>query len=202
MRISLIAVGKLGRAPEATLALDYAQRAMAAGRSLGQTEAGTLARLVLNAAIQFTPLAALALVAHPAARFGHVRADLERAARALELGVFRAIPLGALDNLDQAFALARVAANDRHAHSAIRAIGVNERIAGERLARDIVSVLAPLRAIGPAAPLRDCLRAHRAAAASPSRHGMLTSELAPRDTGFAQPARRERLHPLIPDNLL
>jgi len=35
VRISLIAVGKLGRAPEAALALDYAQRAAAAGRSLG-----------------------------------------------------------------------------------------------------------------------------------------------------------------------
>ncbi len=35
MRISLIAVGKLGRSPEATLARAYAERAAAAGRSLG-----------------------------------------------------------------------------------------------------------------------------------------------------------------------
>ncbi len=35
MRISLICIGKLGRAPEAALALDYAQRATAAGRALG-----------------------------------------------------------------------------------------------------------------------------------------------------------------------
>ena len=35
MRISLICVGKLGRAPEAGLALAYAQRASAAGRPLG-----------------------------------------------------------------------------------------------------------------------------------------------------------------------
>ena len=35
MRISLICVGKLGRAPEAVLALDYAKRASAAGRALG-----------------------------------------------------------------------------------------------------------------------------------------------------------------------
>lgn len=35
MRIELIAVGRLGRAPEPTLALDYAARATAAGRSLG-----------------------------------------------------------------------------------------------------------------------------------------------------------------------
>jgi 23S rRNA (pseudouridine1915-N3)-methyltransferase len=35
LRISLICVGKLGRGAEATLALDYAQRATAAGRALG-----------------------------------------------------------------------------------------------------------------------------------------------------------------------
>ena len=35
MRIAIIAVGRLGRAPEAALALDYAQRAGAAGRALG-----------------------------------------------------------------------------------------------------------------------------------------------------------------------
>ncbi|MFI4936293.1 MAG: 23S rRNA (pseudouridine(1915)-N(3))-methyltransferase RlmH [Caulobacterales bacterium] len=35
MRITLICVGKLGRAPEAALAKDYAARATAAGRSLG-----------------------------------------------------------------------------------------------------------------------------------------------------------------------
>ena len=81
-----------------------------AGRTLGQSEAGALARLVLQAAIAFTPLSVLALLAHPAARFGRARADLDSAARALELGVFRAAPLGALDNLDQAFAAARSAA--------------------------------------------------------------------------------------------
>jgi len=35
LRISLICVGKLGRAAEATLALDYVQRTAAAGRALG-----------------------------------------------------------------------------------------------------------------------------------------------------------------------
>lgn len=35
MRIAIIAVGRLGRAPEAALAVDYAARATAAGRSLG-----------------------------------------------------------------------------------------------------------------------------------------------------------------------
>ncbi len=35
MRLSLICVGRLGRAPEAALALDYTRRAAAAGRALG-----------------------------------------------------------------------------------------------------------------------------------------------------------------------
>jgi 23S rRNA (pseudouridine1915-N3)-methyltransferase len=35
VRLSLICVGRLGRAPEAALALDYARRANAAGRALG-----------------------------------------------------------------------------------------------------------------------------------------------------------------------
>jgi 23S rRNA (pseudouridine1915-N3)-methyltransferase len=35
MRIAILAVGRLGRAPEAALARNYAERASAAGRSLG-----------------------------------------------------------------------------------------------------------------------------------------------------------------------
>lgn len=35
MRITLLTVGKLGRAPEAALARDYAERASASGRTLG-----------------------------------------------------------------------------------------------------------------------------------------------------------------------
>ena len=35
MRVTLLAVGRLGRQPEAALALDYAARATAAGRALG-----------------------------------------------------------------------------------------------------------------------------------------------------------------------
>ena len=41
-----------------------------AGRTLGQSPAGALARLILEAAIEFTPRSFLALLAHPGARFG------------------------------------------------------------------------------------------------------------------------------------
>ena len=134
-----------------------------AGRTLGQSEAGALARLILEAAKDLGPLRAQALVAHAAARLGRRRAELDAAARALELGVFRAAPISSLDDLGQAFGAARAAAQDRHAHPAIRAINEAERVAAEQLALDLASVLEPLRAMRLSAPLREWLAAHRRA---------------------------------------
>ena len=134
-----------------------------AGRTLGQSPAGALARLILDAAIAFTPRSCLALLAHPAARFGRARAELESAARALELAVFRAIPLRSLDDIDRAFAAAREAGQDSHAHPAVRRIGEADRQAAEALARDVTQALRSLCALGRDAPLRDCLALHRAA---------------------------------------
>ena len=133
---------------------------------MGQSPAGVLARLILEAAIEFTPRSFLALLAHPAVRFGRSLDQVEAATRALELAVFRAIPLASLDDLERAFAAAREAADDRHAHPAIRRIGEADRQAAEALARDVASALAPLRALGPNASLRDCLVQHRAAIAA------------------------------------
>jgi ATP-dependent helicase/nuclease subunit B len=137
-----------------------------AGRTLGQSTAGALARLILKAAIEFTPRSFLALLACPAARFGRARAELESAARCLELAVFRAVALRSLDDLERAFAAAREAAEYIHAHPAVGRIGETERQAAEALARDVARVLTPLRALGPAASLRDCLALHRAAISS------------------------------------
>ncbi|HEX9168602.1 MAG TPA: double-strand break repair protein AddB, partial [Roseiarcus sp.] len=68
-----------------------------------------------------------------------------------------------LDDLDQAFAAARGAAEDIHAHPAIRRVGDADRRAAEALAREVSRALSPLRAVGPSAPLRDLLALHRAA---------------------------------------
>jgi ATP-dependent helicase/nuclease subunit B len=133
-----------------------------AGRTLGQTPVGALARLILVAGIEMTPLALTALLAHPALRLGRARGDLDRAARALELGVFRATPLASLGDLDQAFAAARAALESDHVHPAIRAISEAQRTEAEHLARDLVAALAPLRALR-ASPLLECLAAHDAA---------------------------------------
>jgi ATP-dependent helicase/nuclease subunit B len=137
-----------------------------AGRTLGQSPAGALARLILEAAIEFTPRSFLALLAHPAIRFGRSPKQIEAATRALELAVFRAIPLASLDDPDRAFAAARAAAQDRHAHPAIRRVREADRQAAEALARDVATALASLRALGPFASLRDCLAQHRAALAA------------------------------------
>ena len=137
-----------------------------AGRTLAQTPAGVLARLILEAAIEFTPRSFLALLAHPTTRFGRSLDQVEAATRALELTVFRAVPLASLDDLEQAFVAARAAADDRHAHLAIRRVSEAKRLAAEALARDVARALAPLRALGPSASLRDCLVQHRAAIAA------------------------------------
>jgi ATP-dependent helicase/nuclease subunit B len=137
-----------------------------AGRTLGQSPAGALARLILEAAITSTPRSFLALLAHPGARFGRSPGQVEAAARALELTVFRALPLASLDDLERAFGAAREAGADRHAHPAIRRISETDRRAAETLARDVAGALAPLRALGASASLRDCLVQHRAALAA------------------------------------
>ncbi len=134
-----------------------------AGRTLAQTPAGVLARLILEASIEFSPRSFLAVLAHPAARFGRSLKQTEAAARALELAVFRAIPLASLDDLERAFTAGRAAADDRHAHPTIRRVGEADRRAAESLARDVASTLAPLRALGPNASLRDCLTQHQIA---------------------------------------
>jgi len=133
-----------------------------AGRSLGQTEAGALARLVLQAAIDFRPLNVQALLAHPSARLGRTRDKRDSTARALELGVFRAAPLVTLESLDAAFAAAREAADDPHAHPAVRSIGAAGRAEAERLACDCAAALGALRAPA-SAPLGNWFIAHRAA---------------------------------------
>src|SRR5271166_963244 len=133
-----------------------------AGRSLGQTEAGALARLILRAAVRLAPLPAQALLAHQAVRLSRSRHALEQAARALELSVFRAAPLPTLDDLDEAFAAARSAAEDRHAHPAVRFLRAEERAAAESLLCDLVAALAPLRDLKATSTLRQCLEAHRA----------------------------------------
>jgi ATP-dependent helicase/nuclease subunit B len=86
-----------------------------AGVPLSDSLAGRLARLAADAAaLDFHPVRVLALLAHPLLRLGLDRAEVERAAAALEIGVLRGpAPRPGLDGLADAFAMRR-AENSRH----------------------------------------------------------------------------------------
>ena len=132
-----------------------------AGRTLWASEAGALARLALDAAIGFSPLTAQALLSHPSVRLGRSRADLLSASRALELGVFRAAPIGALDDLETVFAEARAGAEGPNAHRATRSVDPPRREAAERLLRALRAALGALADGSARASLSDWLRRHR-----------------------------------------
>src|SRR6185436_20464903 len=62
-----------------------------AGQPLARFPIGALLDLIVEAAaLQFKPIPLAALLKHPLCRLGLAPADLARAARALELAVFRA----------------------------------------------------------------------------------------------------------------
>ena len=138
-----------------------------AGRALGDTAGGVFARLALAAACDFSPLPLAALLGHPLMRLGRAPDVLAAEARALELSVLRMIlpPFG-LDDIGAAFAAARAAAKNRHAHRAIRSLGEEELRCAEALLRDLAAALAPLRGLASDAPLGKRLAAHRAALAT------------------------------------
>ena len=138
-----------------------------AGRALGDTAGGVFARLALAAACDFSPLPLADLLGHPLMRLGRAPDVLAAEAGALELSVLRMIlpPFG-LDDIGAAFAAARAAAKNRHAHRAIRSLGEKELRCAEALLRDLAAALTPLRSLASDAPLGKRLAAHRAALAT------------------------------------
>ncbi len=135
-----------------------------AGRTLGETEAGVFGRLALAAALDFSALPLVALLAHPLTRLARAPDVLQRAARALEIGVFRAImPPSGLRDVPALMESARSAARDRHAHEARKRLDEDDWRAAETLLRDADAASAPLRTLGAKAPLGQFIAAHRAA---------------------------------------
>ncbi|KMO33664.1 double-strand break repair protein AddB [Methylobacterium tarhaniae] len=80
-----------------------------AGEPLARSPAGRLSRLAADvAALDAKPERVLALLAHPLVRLGLTRAEVERAASALEIGVLRGpAPAKGFSGIEQALALAR-----------------------------------------------------------------------------------------------
>jgi ATP-dependent helicase/nuclease subunit B len=135
-----------------------------AGRTLGETEAGAFARLALAAAVDFSALPLVALFAHPLTRLARAPEALQRAARALEIGVFRTVmPPSGLADIPALMANARSVASDRHAHPARKRLAEDDWRDAAALLGDAAAVTAPLGALGRKAPLGALVAAHRAA---------------------------------------
>jgi len=142
-----------------------------AGRTLGQTEAGVFARLALDAAREDAPLALSALLAHPLTRLARAPDALERAARALDVGVFRGVlPPSGLRDIAALMEGARAAASGRYAHEARRRLDEADWLEAETLLRAAEATFAPLRALGAAAPLGLQIAAHREALSALAAH--------------------------------
>jgi len=138
-----------------------------AGRPLGETQAGVFARLALAAARDFAPSPLAALFADRLTRLDRTQQVFDAAARALEIGVFRIVlPPGGLADPAAALAAGREAQSESHAHPARKRLTEAEWSAAEALLADAAAALAPLRALGPDAPLADFVAAHRAALAA------------------------------------
>ena len=132
-----------------------------AGRTLGDTAAGVLARASLSASREFAPLSVSALLGQSHVRLGRSREAFVSAARAIDLSVLRVVlPPAGLRDLDGAFTMARAAAAGEHAHRAIKSLREADWRHAEALLADLAATLAPLRDLG-RAPLTAFIAAHR-----------------------------------------
>ncbi|MFO1117259.1 MAG: double-strand break repair protein AddB [Beijerinckiaceae bacterium] len=128
------------------------------GEPLGQTAAGGLARAALAAALEDSDVALMRLLARPEVAPAQDRSRTEKLARALEIGVLRAMPHD--PDLRRRIAAARQAAADYHAHPAVRRIADADWRDMDALADAIESALAPMRIDAPMS-IPDLARAHR-----------------------------------------
>ncbi|MFL5218023.1 MAG: double-strand break repair protein AddB [Microvirga sp.] len=136
-----------------------------AGVPLSDSLAGRLARLAADAAaLDFHPVRVLALLAHPLLRLGLDRAEVERAAAALEIGVLRGpAPRPGLDGLADAFSMRR-AENSRHTPRPRRRLSPRDwDAAADLLARlrDAFAGFPPPSRDGDSLDLVDVAEAHR-----------------------------------------
>ena len=120
-----------------------------AGARLDLLPVGIFARLLAEAAIaDGDPVRLLALLKHPLAAFGMDRADCRRAARLLELAVFRGRRVnGGIGRLAEALAAARRETEDpeaRHVARARRRLNPSDWTLAGRLVERLDTILGPL----------------------------------------------------------
>ncbi|MDB5642645.1 MAG: addB [Hyphomicrobiales bacterium] len=136
------------------------------GEPLATSSYGVLARLALACGDRACmPAEWLALLAHPLARLGLKRAEVERLAGLLEIAVLR----GVLTDRDRPLdivAAARDLAKDLHAHPASKRISAADWTALGALVARLHAALAPLHDVARDAPLGVWIAAHRATLAA------------------------------------
>ncbi len=136
-----------------------------AGDPLARAPRGTYARLVLEAAAESGPVALLALLKHPLARFDRRAADVERLARLVDLGYARSSASGRPFDA-AALEQARQESRRRDAHRNARAIGDADWAAIGAVLQRCDAALQPLRRPGFEASVAAWAAAHRDAIAA------------------------------------
>ena len=130
-----------------------------AGRPLAATPIGALARLVAATAEDgAAAVDAAALLAHPLARFGLERAEIDRLAPLVEIAVLRNVESGG--SFAAMAAPARRLAEEPHAHPALKRICEEDWRAIENLLARLDEALAPLASLTPEVGLCERARAH------------------------------------------
>ncbi|MGH1418041.1 MAG: double-strand break repair protein AddB [Hyphomicrobiaceae bacterium] len=137
-----------------------------AGRPFAKTVTGTFLDLVIDCiAKDFAPAKVVALLKHPLTRLGLGAFEVRRAARALELIVFRTTYLGkGLDGIDAALKR-RLADHENHApqHRAVKRLWEEDRKAVVDLVERLTQAYEPLSKLYAASnskELRDFVEAH------------------------------------------
>lgn len=117
-----------------------------AGLPLARWPAGSLLRLILEAALaQMTPAALVPLLAHPLCRLGLTRPQVERGASALEIGLWRGEAVGkGLAGLHLSLQRWDDRRSARHAPGPRRRLGESDQAAATAVLNRLGDALAPL----------------------------------------------------------
>ena len=141
------------------------------GEPLGQTPAGSFARLLLDATLAaMAPVEVLALLHHPHVSLGRTRGSVIRLTRRLELGVLRGtVAIDALGRPDELVANAKARRDDPHAPQPLRNLSDTDLDDLAAFLGDLLAALAPLRDLPREATLPAWLDAHERALAALAR---------------------------------
>jgi ATP-dependent helicase/nuclease subunit B len=133
------------------------------GSQLASTPEGSLAALVMEAALETKPaLPLLALLSHPLCRLGSERADIERLACLIDIAILR-LPLPDIISIEDALILARKVAASRDGHPAAARMSQEDWDDVAHVLEATDAALASLRAITGKQKLAEFATAHKVA---------------------------------------